>query len=206
MSPQFNDELPAVDHGFDEEAFIDLPINSQNMPLVINTTGDVAKLDSKNHAPLWLNKLIPTHFRTPEAYEALSRNWRQKMGLERIKQQHTFEMQQGRTDVLGMQDEVQQYVEKCKDEDFLTRVKDIKMRPRDATSNLSKRRLITITKEDDKKFFEYEKFLEQLHQDWKKKPTMMTSYRYPVEHIPGTYLDERGTWIHEIEGTKLDVK
>ena len=59
-----------------------------------------------------------------------------------------------------MQDEVQQYVEKCKDEDFLTRVKDIKMRPRDATSNLSKRRLITITKEDDKKFFEYEKFLE----------------------------------------------
>lgn len=71
-----------MDHGFDEEAFMDLPTSEINQPVVANDYMDAESFKGKNHAPFWIQKLIPTPFRRPEAYESLARNWRQKLGLE----------------------------------------------------------------------------------------------------------------------------
>ena len=80
------------------------------------------------------------------------------------------------------------------------------MRPSDATSTVSKRPLSTLGKEDDKKFFEYEKFLHQLHSSWNKKPNLWEGRGQAVEHISGTYINEKGTWVHQLEGTDVDIK
>ena len=52
--------------------------------------------------------------------------------------------------------QVQDYLEKCRLEEYYAQIKDIKIRAKDATSNVDKRPLSTLGSEDDEQnFYEY---------------------------------------------------
>ncbi len=116
--------------------------------------------------------------------------------------QHAEEIRGGKQDHDRMAREIQDYISQCEEEEYLTRIKDIKIRPSDATSNLSKRAFTTLGGEDDSRFYEYEQFLKELHQGWKQTVSNIRHGKGdPLHHIPGTFIKEDGTWYHELEGT-----
>ena len=217
LMPKVDRNLPVVDMGFDEEPFNDLQRDKLNRPIVYNShAADHGTLSSLQHQPAWLQKLLVVAFQKPEKFATAARHWRQKLGLERIKRQHALEMREGSADRERMKAEISGYLDRVEQEEYLLPLQKVRMRLKDAKSAVSARPLTTLGAADDRRYFEYERFLGELHDGWKQQQQQQqqagagagagAGRGAPIAGQPGCFITPDGTWFHELEGTAADPR
>jgi hypothetical protein len=186
FTPPPDINLPAIDHGLDEDHIWAIERDLMGTPSVVNRYADMAQNPHKvAHAPLWGQKLAMMAFYKSEKMAKFFRHWEHRLGLESLKLLHTAKYGANPTESerAEMAAEVSKYIEACYEAEEQLGLGEVFVTDHQPPEP----KFVTQSEEEDREHFEYVRSLEA-YNDTSDKQKLM-AFTAPRSKYPrGSYL------------------